>query len=230
MKNLSFIALFLISTACSTDSIEQNTSTAQNTAKKTNLSGVAASNSFNPYDNVGESYLLLLDNYDVFHPKPSNSIDAKEVLETIGTGMGILNASYIPESLQSIAAVQQLSIDDLSLAISQSGLSTQAQGMLLNCISGLLLLKEQDAAYDEAYAFLIAFESQVISSNLSAEEKQILLSTLSIVRYDIYNGSARKGKDRDWELSVGNFVSTAYGAKQSSSHAIINAGISNILH
>jgi hypothetical protein len=152
-----------------------------------------------------------------------------ELLETIGGNIGFLNANYIPESLLSIDTVQQLSIDDLNLSISQSGLSSGAQSLLLNCINGLLYLKAQDASYDEAYAYLVNFEASVLASNLSSYEKEILLSTLSIVRYDIYNTSARKKKDRDWELSVGNFMATTYGAKKSMPNAIISAGISNIL-
>lgn len=229
MRNLSFIMLFLISTACSTDNTEENNFEPNQNAKKTSLAISNVTNSANPYDHAGESYLSLLDNYEAFHPKPDNASEVIEVLETLGGNLGIINAGYIPEDMQSINAVHQLSVDDLSLALSQSGLSSQAQTLLLNCITGLLQLKEQDATYDDAYAYLISFESSVASSNLSLTEKAILLSTLSIVRYDIYNDSARKKKDRDWELSVGNFMATAYGAIQSISNAVISAGISNIV-
>lgn len=235
MRNLSFLMLLLISTACSTDTVGefndgQNDVIQSHIAKKTGVVDNIVANASNPYDHIGEAYLSLLDNYESVDPKPESSSDVMELLETIGGDIGFLSTDYTPESLLSIDTVQQLSIDDLNLALSQSGLSSGAQSLLLNCITGLLYLKEQDASYDEAYAYLVNFESAVQASNLSSDEKEILLSTLSIVRYDIYNSSARKKKDRDWELSVGNFMATAYGAKKSQPNAIISAGISNILH
>lgn len=235
MRNLSFLLLLLMSTACSTDTAEeinatQNRAVQNHGTKKTGLASNTVSNAANPYDHIGETYLSLLDHYESVDPKPESSSEVMELLETIGGNIGFLSSDYTPESLLSIDTVQQLSIDNLNLALSQSGLSSEAQALLLNCITGLLELKEQDAAYDEAYACLVSFESSVLASNLSSVEKQILLSTLSIVRYDIYNTSAREKKDRDWELSVGNFMATTYGAKQSLPNAIISAGISNILH
>ena len=224
-----------MSTACSTDTagefnIAQNRVEQNPVTKKTGVENTIVSNASNPYDHIGEAYLSLLDNYESFEPKPESSSDVIELLEAIGGNIGFINADYTPENLLSIDTVQQLSVDNLNLAISQSGLSSEAQSLLINCITGLLYLKEQDASYDEAYAYLVNFESAVLASILSPDEKEILLSTLSIVRYDIYNASARKKKDRDWELSVGNFMATTYGAKKSLPNAIISAGISNILH
>lgn len=230
MRNLSFIAVLLIGTACSTEANEESYAVQDHTTKKTGQSFDTVSNSSNPYDNIGETYLSMLDSYHAVQPEPGTSSEVVALLETIGGNIGFITSDYSPEPLLSIDTVQQLSINDLSLAISQSGLSGQAQSFLLNCITGLLELKQQDAAYEEAYAFLVNFESAVSASDLSSVEKEILLSTLSIVRYDIYNASARKKKDRDWELSVGNFMATAYGARESLPNAIINAGISNILH
>lgn len=228
MRNLSLIMLFIISTSCSTHTVEENNFESKQITKKNSMLTADVSNEANPYDYAGASYLLLLDNYKAYYPKPSSSPETMELLETIGGNLGILNTGYVQENLQNITVLQQLAIDDLNLAIAQSGLSTLAQTMLSNCITGLIQLKEQDAAYDEAYAYLVGFESSVEASSFSANEKAILLSTLSIVRYDIYNTSAREGKDRDWELSVGNFVATVYGAVQSIPNAIISAGISSI--
>lgn len=230
MRSLFYLLLLLLITACSTDAAEEINTVHDEMSKKSMLSSIQVSNTDNPYDQSGEDYLLLLDNYESYEPKPLNPAGVLNVLENIGDDLGIIQTGYIPENLQTIENLQQVSVGSLSAAFSQSGLSVQAQTKLVNCFNGLLILKQQDATYDEAYAYLVSYETTVLSSNLSAEEKEVLLSTLSIVRYDIYNSSARKRKDRDWELSTPNFVATTYGAIQSNSNAVIRAGISNIAY
>jgi len=230
MRSLSYLLLLLLITACSTDAAEEINTVHNEISKKSMISSIQVSNTDNPYDQSGEDYLLLLDNYESYEPKPLNPAGVLNVLETIGDDLGIIQAGYVPENLITIENLQQLSSGSLSDAVSQSGLSSQAQNKLVNCFNGLLLLKQQYAAYEEVYLYLVGYEATVQSSNLSASEKEVILSTLSIVRYDIYDSSERKRKDRDWELSTPNFVAITYGAIQSNSNAVIRAGISNIAY
>ena len=230
MRSLSYLLLLLLITACSTDAAEEIKTPHNEIAKKSILSSIQVSNTDNPYDQNGEDYLLLLDNYESYEPKPLNPAGVLDVLETIGDDLGIIQAGYVPENLLTIESLQQLSSGSLSDALSQSGLSAQAQTKLVSYYNGLILLKQQDAAYEDVYVYLVGHEATVHSSNLPAAEKEVLLSTLSIVRYDIYNSSERKRKDRDWELSTPNFVTTIFGAIQSNSNAVIRAGISNIAY
>jgi hypothetical protein len=214
--------LLFTAAACSSDMADQNPVAGKTAAQKKLLISEAA-NTSNPYDHSGVSYLSLLDSYDNYIPKPGNSTALASVLEEIGADLGFLNG-YVTEPVSSIEALQQLSSADLAAALTQSGLSSQAQNLLLGCINGLQYLKNQDAAYEEAYSYLVSYEAAVEQSVLSAAEKEILLSTLSIVRFDIYNSSARKKKDRDWDLSV----ATTYGAIKSTPNAVISAGIARI--
>ncbi|SEP06628.1 hypothetical protein [Flavobacterium sp. fv08] len=226
MKNLPLIFVLLIGGACTTDTVEE--SYANDIAKKTGSADSVVSNSLNPYDHIGESYLALLDHYHSTDPKPEIPIEVLALLETIGEDMNILTSDYNPVSLPTVSNADQYT--DYSQAVAELGLSIQAQDLLITCIEGLLDLKQQDATYEEAYVYLVSFESAVSASSLSSEEKEILLSTLSIVRYDIYNSSGRKKKDRDWELSVGSFIATTEAAEESLPNAIIIAGMSSILN
>lgn len=229
MKNLYYVFLVMIVTACSTEAVERSEADLASAAKKSSYSDDLVSNGANPYDYSGEAYLLLLDNYSSYQPKPSSSAGIGQTIESIGESMGFLNSNYIPQNIQAISSLQDLSVSDLPSAISQSGLSSAAQAYLLNCLNGLLALKSQDAAYEEAYSYLVNFESTVVSSNLDAVEKEVLLSAFSIVRYDIYDSNGRKRKDRDWELSAPNFMAAVHGAIQSVPNAIISTGISKTL-
>ena len=68
-----------------------------------------------------------------------------------------------------------------------------------------------DDTYQEIYALLVSYEQGIQgNSALSSSDKQILLTTSSVVRYS----TERKRKDKDWETSVTKIAQTVFASDQ----------------
>lgn len=164
MRKLSFLALFFIVAACSTDSSEEGSGLQTNVSNKIVPSIIGASGSSN-----------------------------------------------------------------LSSAISQLGISSESQKLLLSSVNEIVRLKQAGASYEEVHAYRVDFKNKVMASTISSKEKEVLLPSLSIVQYDIYATEAGGRKDRDWELSVGNFIVRSNTTPVSSSDTVVNVGVSEII-
>lgn len=117
-------------------------------------------------------------------------------------------------------------------AISELAVSAESQRLLSSTVNEILRLKQEGATYVEVNAYMVNFENKVKGSNISSNEKEILLSTLSLVQYDIYATTEEDGggrKDRDWELSVGTFKVTTPDATQIPSNAEVSEVASEII-
>ena len=216
--------------ACSNDASFENDQRAK-IAKKNNTSDDSqAANIANPFDNRGLAYLQLLDSYEALNDKPLGNAEIIDIITLLATNMGIVDHYYDPAISLNITTIKLLSSTNLSGAIAGLPVSSVAQVRLQTLLGQLKVLKQQDAPYGDVYTTLLTMEQGIQQSVLPSHDTEVLLTTLAIVRYSVYNKSRRKRKDRDWELSVGNVMATAYGAAVSTPNAVISSVASEYIH
>lgn len=160
----------------------------------------APSNPRNPYDFVGENYLRLLQKQPLLSPSGRD-----DTLKQSGT-------------IQSVLSKQDstvYSIDALWDLINQSELTLPAKGTLKNYIT--VLLDSDPSDYNDLYVYIIDYEAQILEDALlTAEDKQVILSFSSIVRFAAFGDGAittqSEGEDddeddeEDWDISVPNIM------------------------
>lgn len=230
MKKVFYMLFLLAGIACSNDDPAESSNSGNIALKTTIADDSEAANMANPYDDRGKAYLQLLDSYKALQTLPTGDTEIIASIEAIAASLGIADSSYDPTISQNIRHVKQLSISNLDSAIAGLNITTSAQAQLYMLLNELTGLKQQDASYDTVYAVLINREQAILQSGLPSHDTAVLLSTLSIVRHSVYSKSRRKRRDRDWELSVGNVMAAAYGAKTSRPNAIISGGASEFIN
>lgn len=95
--------------------------------------------------------------------------------------------------------------------IAMSPLSWKAKISLTNYINTLVWNHEQAKTPDEIITFINEYESSILSdASFTETDRRILLTTVSICRssYDMQRRKVKR-RDRDWELSIGNFLTSA---------------------
>lgn len=130
------------------------------------------------------------------------------------------------------ASIGVSNTSNFTSAISQLELSSEGQNLLTTLLNEILKLKKEGATYEEVHAYLVDFQNKVMASNISSNEKEAILPSLSVVQYDFYASTEADGgrKDRDWELSVGNFKVTGNSTTESTSDTIVNTDVSETLN
>lgn len=229
MKYFIYIPFLLSLFSCSTEEPVITTPSNKIVFKTLASDDGEASNAANPYDNYGKSYLYLYDAYERLKPKPVDNINIIASIENIAIGLNLLGDEYNPRAYQNIEDIKQLATNNTILAIQGLNIHPNAKTDLTTIINLLVSLKAGNAPYDTVYSDLLQKEAAVLLSDLPQKDKEVVLTTLAIVRHDIYNKSRKKRKDRDWEISVGNFLMIAYGAEVSFSNAVINGAAAEFI-
>jgi len=230
MKKNIYMLFLIGGIACSTEDPSEVYNSGSLTLKTLVAENSEAASSSNPYDDRGKAYLQILDSYEALEKDSADDLSIITTLETIAIGLGVSDHSYNPLVSQNIRQIKSLSHSNIDDALTGLNVSASGKALLISTVNELILLKNLDASYDAVYTSLINQEQTVLHSALSPHDTEVLLTTFSIVRYSIYNKSRRKRKDRDWELSVGNVIATAYGAVASRSNAIISGAISEYIN
>jgi len=176
-------------------------------------------NLVNPFDKTGVLYKQLFDAYQLI---PSDSIFSinQIILEVEQTAAQIAGFSEIQDTytpidsliIENIIYDQSFTVEDYIL---NSELSGTAQNLFL-----LLLDNTANNTKDEVYNVLVNFEQSVIQhSNLSDLDKEIMLTSCSILRYNLDNGG-----DTDWDDDKNSIIkSTLVGMQENTAKAIIMA-------
>ncbi len=196
---------------------EELTSNHQQQLKKTSPSA----RSDNPFDAIGVLHNVLFDAYAA-----SNNRD--DTIEGIAVKINelIIGHSNLEQTTIAINAgftdrVEQiLNYPEYSLDIivSEVGLSVRVKTKLNDLIE--LASGVTTSGYPETGVDIISYEEDIITDvSLTPEEKEVVLTVSSIVKYSLYDNGDRK--DKDWDLSVGNIVAAAYGAAHSGQDALL---------
>ena len=222
MKKIKLIAVVIpLLFACTPEG--QTTIEQQSFYQKSAASGPA--NPSNPYDAAGALRNRIL--AAAFTAFPHGASDT-EILASISLTANsdsdfaaLKTASYSELSIDTLQSYLQSS-PPVAQTVAKLPLSQKAKADFTSFINGLLAVQAQD--YDIVQAYIINFETAVLSSGLySAAEKKLMLTVSSLERYSEYY--RRKPKDKDWDLLLGNIIAGAEGAANDQATAVLNSAV-----
>jgi hypothetical protein len=238
MKNISFplVILQLLTISCTTDTID-NTERIDSTVSMKKLEkstrvvqNPIPENPANIYDFAGKLHNDILDVYLAGNYQYNTITEISQQIEVIAAANNDLmlldmeaNLPINLDIIQEIVNNPQLELDQ---AITNSSMTSAAKGSLSSFMNDVILWENN--SYEKIYQNLISYESSVIAnSGFSNEDKRIILTTSSIVRYSIYYNLIRE--DKDWPPSKGHRVGGLSGAMVNSTTAIKRSLITGIM-
>ena len=215
MKNLKVwaVVLPLFIAACSNEHTGEAPETAHIDAI-TKKSGITPHNTANPYDTAGTMHNEILENLENMNFNSSsiehiaNTIDSVSISYPGITSLPSGNP-VVSTRLTEITAIVN-NTDALNDALSTSTLGVSARNSLSTFINSLLLHSNQP--YEDIYSAVVSYEASILASALmNTEDKRIILTTTSIIRYSAYK---KKRKDKDWETSVTSIAAAVSGSDE----------------
>lgn len=176
-------------------------------------------NPLNPYDLFGLLHNEVLDAY-LYENHEHESLE-----EIAGEIKALLSSSYSGYTIMQtynldvseLENILQNPSNSLDAIVNNSGLPPLAKVDLTIFLSALIAIENDD--FSGAKSLITAYESTVLLNPLYAEnDKRILLTVSSIIRYSFYY---RIGRDEgDWDSSVSHRAAAVKGALSSSLDAV----------
>lgn len=238
MKNisLSLVILTLLIISCTNDTVDNTESIAHKISmkkleKSTSLmENLPPENPENTYDFAGQIHNNILDVYlsgNYQHTTIAQISQQIEVIAAANNDLMLLNMqTNLPINLDIIQEIVNNPLFELDQTITNSTMTSAAKDSLSSFMNNVLLWENHP--YEEIYQNIIYYESSVIAnSGFSNEDKRIILTTSSIIRYSIYYNLVRK--DKDWPPSKGHRVGGLSGAMDNSSTAIRRSLVTGIM-
>ena len=213
MKNFKIwlVILPLLTTACSDEYVTDKTESSQGNLMK--KSDPEPGNSANPYDLAGSVHNAILETLDSTDLDSLSIEDVAYLVDSIAIVQTEL--AHLPAASALSTKITEITWlvndeDAIEDVLELSPLGSSAQTSLGTFINSALLLA--NAPYKDIYSMITGYEATVLSSaGFTNNEKRIILTTTSIVRYSFYR---KKRKDKDWETNVGNIAATVSGAEE----------------
>ncbi len=206
------------------------------TSANKGIGAVLPAYSNNPYDNAGRIYDDLFDEYY------NGSIRSKTVVGIITEVTSIANANnaflannnsgYQPLSATRIEYLASRNSSDIAGIIGSSNLSLTAKVSFSNFLISLVGLCSTETDAQTMYDEVVKYEEKVLmSSFLGFEDKRIILTTTSIIRYSSYRAKKKpkKNTDPDWLILVTHVFGAEEGAEENSSKAILTGLVTGIV-
>jgi hypothetical protein len=228
MKIIASVCLLsLVLTGCSPESItaegEMEISKGNSYAKK---STKFPANPSNEKDHTGLIYERILDAY---YALPVSSRSLQQII-LIGEQLAFADSAFT--NLEGLPSYQSPTAPELEIYTTVFGqnievylsdnYSTAAKQAYGEIVEELAKLKASNATYDEAYAFFITIEDQIVAdAAIPDDDASAILITTSLLRYGLYHDKKRKRRDRDWDWMTGNIAATANAALESEVAAIM---------
>lgn len=187
-------------------------------------------NSDNPYDEAGRLHTELFEAYYASDTLPTTIPDIAGRVELLASNnselSGLITIGYdaiSADRIQYILSHTNISVTEI---IDATGMTTEAKLSLGNFINTLSLLFEKEESGEVLYNFVADYEAVVLNDSLLTEnDKRIILTTSSIVRYSSYRVLKRpkKSTDPDWILMTSHIIAATDGARYGAAEAITRA-------
>lgn len=194
MKNISFplVILSLLIVSCSTDTIDTvesiNNKVSNRKSEKTArlAQDLTPENPANIYDYAGKLHNDILDVYLAGNYQYTTIAQISQQIEIIAAAnndLMLLNSgTNLPIDLDLVQEIVNNPQVKLDQAIVNSSMTSAAKDSLSSFMSNVILWENQ--SYQEIYESIISYESAVIANPVfNNEDKRIILTTSSIVRY-----------------------------------------------
>lgn len=236
MKHIySCLIILTFFTSCADD--EKNGQDGNPTAnQKGSGDDILPAYSNNPYDNAGQIYDEIFDAYYDGSVRPTQVQSIITQVETIANAnisfTTINNSGYLPLSKERVEYLASKSSADIVGIVGTSHLSSYAKVSFSNFLLTAVALYETETDALKMYNAITRYEATVIANeSFSANDKRILLTTTSIIRYTSYRAKKRpkKNTDPDWIIFIGHVFGTEEGAEESSAKAIIEGLVTGIV-
>lgn len=234
--SLKLIFLSLLLFSCTTETFDNIESVdnkvtgekSQNSARL--LENLIPENPANIYDLAGKLHNDILDTYLAGNYQYTTIAEISQQIEVIAASNNDLmlldTGTILPTNLNLVQEIINNPQAKLDQAIVNSVMTSAAKNSLSNFMNNVLLWENH--SYEEIYHSIISYEAAVITnSTFNDEDKRIILTTSSIIRYSIYFDIVEK--DKDWDNSVGHRVGGLSGAIDNSSIAIIHSLVTGIM-
>ncbi|GIQ57866.1 hypothetical protein Flavo103_10020 [Flavobacterium collinsii] len=226
MKNISFqlLILLLLIFSCTTDNVE-NIDTEIIRRKTENTARLeqdfTPANPANTYDIAGKLHNDILDIYLAGNYQHSTIVQISQQIEIIATANSDLilldTGTNLPINLDKVQEIVNNPQIRLDQEVVNSTLTIAAKESLSSFMNDVFL--RENRSYQEIHESIISYEAIVIENqDFNNEDKRIILTTSSIIRYSMYHALIKK--DKDWDISIGHNVGGLIGAIDNSSAAI----------
>ncbi|MBU0941519.1 MAG: hypothetical protein KKD36_08815 [Bacteroidetes bacterium] len=238
MKNTSLwlVILPLLIVSCTNDSINDTERIENKVANKKSgklnrtMQNLSPENSANEYDIAGKLHNDILEIYLTDNYQYTTIAEVNQRIKSIvaaNTSLSALNLdANSAVDLEEINEIITNPQSKLQGTIANSSLTTIAKLSLSNFMNTVTTLENEE--YESIYQTIVSYESYVITDpQFTSEDKRIILTTSSLVRYSLY--FAKERKDKDWDSSVGNRAGAIVGALENSSTAVTRSLVTGIL-
>lgn len=238
MKNFPFLMLFsaFAIVSCSNDDsftdlgTNEKMETTTNALKRT--VSFDAENKSNPFDNAGKAYNAILDAYSNENSLSNNPEKIAETVESIANSLPEFMALKTSNDLTVVDYETLRGIMDgeyaFENAMSDSSLSSNAKTVLNNFITDLESQVENQSMAT-VHAFIMEFENNLPQqTNLSSNDRKIILTTTSIARY-VNAEKSDSDPDKIWIHVKNGITATLNGMFQNTAKGVLNATVVTIL-
>jgi hypothetical protein len=208
MKNLkvclAILPLFTI--ACSDEYTGEMTKNAhvEQSAKKL---VIGPGNSANPFDIAGSIHNEILETLDQTDFNSQSIEDIAVLIDSISAIhpelVSLSSDSALSSRLPEIIWIVNNN-DVMNDLLGASTLGGNAKISLISFVDSLLLAT--DDSYGDIHSMIVSYEASILNnSELTSNDKRIMLTTTSVVRYSVYED---KRKDKDWETGISRIAAT----------------------
>lgn len=187
-------------------------------------------NSANIYDFAGKIHNEILDVYLAGNYQHCTIAQISQQIELIAAQNNNLTYLNAWTNLPANAILIQEIINDPQTKLDQTIANAAMTAAAKNSLSGFMndMPLWQNLSCQEIYDFIIAYESTVIVNSIfTGEDKRIILTASSIVRYSTYYDLQRK--DKEWDYSTGHRVGAISGAVDNFAEAIFRSLVAGIM-
>lgn len=194
------------------------------------------SNVLNPYDVAGRLHLELYYSYYEGNNLPHDLATISERVVSLAnqnnlfTSLSSIPYSYVMEDRVAYVLANGSCCHQEIIATTVE--SEEASNHLSYIISTVLPYCESAEDYASIYSFVTTFEESILlSKNLTSSDKQIILTTTSIIRYATYERKRKpkKNTDPEWDLMIGNIVGSIEGGSYSIEDAVVMSLVCGIV-
>lgn len=238
MKTLRYyfvVLVLLVSCSDSSEVIFLSDSSTVPTAYYSRGTGTVVANPMNPYDISGKLHTDLYIAYYATDTLISSTMDvATHVTQLANANLNFVSLSGAPYVFlypSTVSSVLDPNCSPSSVITAALG-NTNTACAFSAFISSLLTYSVTESDFAPLYSYIVSYEATVLDSTaMTASEKQLILTSTSIMRYSLYE-QKRKPKhtsDPEWDLLVAHFMGSIVGASTSIEDAVVLALICGVV-
>lgn len=234
MKNFySCLIILTFFNSCAPD--ERSAQEVHPTFSNKGAGDATAANTANAYDNAGKLFDELFDSYYDGSTRPTDVPSIIQQVESIADtneSFGSINSGHLPLSPERIEYLAARTNVDISSVVLASRLSTAAKTSFSNFLLSIVTLYDVESDAIKLRNAIVKYEATVLhSESLTDNDRRIILTSTSILRYSAYRAKKKPKKNTDpyWNIWVTHIFGSEEGAEENFEKAILQALVTGIV-